>query len=216
MKTPARRISGSLARGFTLVELLVVIAIIAVLAAAAFAGGRAAIERSKRMTALAAIQGLNQAVGDFYTEYGAFPLRNPPQMDNTANPIRTDRMDGVGILEELLGYRDPNQSDTINTKVVRYLNVKQSKDNNSVRNPKDGLVFTNMGAAVPQVRGLFDPWGGPYNMVFDFDLDDNLRLRPMSANTETVLYGRRFAAWSDGADWNQRRARVLDDVYSWR
>lgn len=216
MKTPAQRLFIPSTRGFTLVELLVVIAIIAVLAAAGFTAGRAAIERSKRMTALASIQGLNQAVGDFFTEYGTFPIKNPPSTDNSNNPIRTDKTDGISILEELLGYKDPNQSDTINTKVVKYLNVKQSKDNSSAKNPKDGLVLSSMGGTTPQVRGLYDPWGGPYNMVFDFDLDENLRIRPTAATSETTLYGRKFAAWSDGADWDQRKSKVSDDIYSWK
>ena len=216
MKTPSHRSFIPSTRGFTLVELLVVIAIIAVLAAAGFGAGRATIERSKRMTALAAIQGLNQSIGDFYTEYGTFPIKTPPSTDNSNNPIRTDKSDGVSILEELLGYKDPNSTDTINTKAVKYLNVKQSKDSSSIKNPKDGLVLGRMSGTIPQVRGLYDPWGGPYNMVFDFDFDDNLHVRASAANSDTTLYGRKFAAWSDGADWKQRKSKVGDDVYSWK
>ena len=70
MKNPNRSISK---QGFTLVELLVVIAIIAVLAAAGFGAGNAALQRAREVTAQSAATSIATSVDQFFTEYSALP-----------------------------------------------------------------------------------------------------------------------------------------------
>ena len=60
-------------KGFTLIELLVVIAIIAVLAAAGFAGGTAAMNRARKLSAQSTATSVNSAIEQFYTEYSSLP-----------------------------------------------------------------------------------------------------------------------------------------------
>ena len=70
MKNPSKK---STKIGFTLIELLVVISIIAVLAAAGFAAGAAALNRARKVSAQSVATSVANAVEQFYSEYSALP-----------------------------------------------------------------------------------------------------------------------------------------------
>lgn len=190
MKTPAFRRR----RGFTLVELLVVIAIIAVLAAAGFAAGNAAINKARKVTALASATAIEQAVNNFFEEYKAMPKEI--SADETTN-TKTD----LKVLNELLGISNP----TINTRAIKFLSAKEGKAN------KGGLIYDKSGSSV---QGLYDPWGGPFYLVLDGDYDEKVKPEP-SAGGGKVLNGRRVAVWSNGADGVNKGGNPADDVVTW-
>ncbi len=184
MKNPIRR---HRATGFTLVELLVVIAIIAVLAGAGFAAGNAAIQKAKKTTALAACTSLESAVNDFYTEYGAMPQASLTN-DTT---VKTNEPD---LLNILLG-AEANSTTALNTRKVKFLSAKEGKVKGSAG--INGLIYNTSGGTV---KGMYDPWGGPYFVMLDGDYDEEITPKPAGEAKNATLHGRRVAAWTNGAD----------------
>lgn len=167
-------------KGFTLVELLVVIAIIAVLAAAGFAGGTAAMNKARKVTAQAAATSLATAIEQFYTEYSALP-------DVGASAVVTNGATGVTLLNILAGL-EPGPT-IQNDRKVRFLSLKEAKNN------KDGLVFNSTGTAI---TNLFDPWGQPYYVSLDDDYDERIAVAPGNGIPTSNLNGRRVAVYSFG------------------
>jgi prepilin-type N-terminal cleavage/methylation domain-containing protein len=193
MKNQSRRRSS----GFTLIELLVVISIIAVLAAAGFAAGNAAILRARKVTALATATAIESAVNNFYNEYGSMPKNG----DQDAT-VETDN--DIEFLNVLLGMEGTG-SNVLNTRSIRFLSVREGKGN------KNGLVYNTGGSTV---KGLYDPWGGPYNVMLDLDYDERVTVKP-KAGTQVTLNGRRVAVWSDGQDGVNTTGKSADDVKTW-
>ncbi|MES2660182.1 MAG: prepilin-type N-terminal cleavage/methylation domain-containing protein [Verrucomicrobiota bacterium] len=197
MKThPSRRKDG-----FTLVELLVVIAIIAVLAGAGFAAGNAAIQRAKKTTALASCTAIEGAVNAFYSEYNSMPKEGM----NTDETVKTDAAEGVTFLKVLLGAEGATATNPLNVRSIKLLSVSQGKAK------KNGLIYD---AAGTTVEGLFDPWGGPYNVILDGDYDEIVKPAPLGGGGAT-LNGKRSAAWSAGADGTKGSGKPADDVKTW-
>jgi prepilin-type N-terminal cleavage/methylation domain-containing protein len=194
MKNPFVRIN----RGFTLVELLVVIAIVVVLAGAGFSAGGAAIQKAKKTTCLAAATGIETAVNNFYTEYGSMPT------DGEDDEIFvTDEAAGIDLLKTLLG-----EDKTLNPRGIKFLSANEGKAN------KNGLIYNSSGT---EVTAMFDPWGGPYNVILDLNYDEKLEaVQPKGAgNKPSTLNGRRVAVWSDGADGVSASGKAADDVKTW-
>lgn len=186
--------------GFTLVELLVVIAIIAVLAAAGFAAGNAAIQKARKTTALAVCVALEGAVNNFYTEYGTMPAEGSGQ-----TLAYTDTAEGVSILEVLLGF---DSADDLNPRGIKFLNVKEGKAK------KNGLIYS--GDSGTSIDGLYDPWGNGYGMVLDLDYEEQVTPQRKAGANDSTLNGRRVVVWSDGADVADGGTGTTgDDVITW-
>jgi prepilin-type N-terminal cleavage/methylation domain-containing protein len=182
MKNPSRQSKG----GFTLVELLVVIAIIAVLAAAGFAAGNAAIQKAKKTTAMASCTALESAVNDFFTEYSYMPQENL----TTDVTVDTGKADLINVL---LGAE--SGTNILNTRKVKFLSAKEGKERGS--GGINGLVYEKSGG---KAKGLYDPWGGPYWVMMDGDYDEEIKPKPAGDTANVTLHGRRVAAWTNGAD----------------
>lgn len=206
MKIPTSRSQ----RGFTLVELLVVIAIIAVLAAAGFAAGNAAIQKARKVTALASATAIETAVTNFFTEYGSMPYEG--EEDTT---VETDSADGKKLLTVLMGFEGTGTS-VLNTRGVKFLSVREGKKRKVEGEERgiNGLIYSTDGKSV---EGLFDPWGGGYKIRLDLGYNDQLDVQPKGAGAQKkTLNGRRVAVWSDGADGvGSKTGKVADDVITW-
>ena len=187
-------------RGFTLVEILVVIAIIAILAAAGFAGGQFAIKQAQKAGCLAVCKELELGVNNFFTEYGSLPTTAEGGGDEL---IQTDT--NIELVEILLGFE--TGANPLNQKGIRFIDIKEAKSN------KKGITYNATGDGV---IGLFDPWGGPYNIVLDTDYDDRLTVQPKGSSVSKTLNGKHVAVWSDGADAvDGGNGKITDDVTSW-
>jgi prepilin-type N-terminal cleavage/methylation domain-containing protein len=184
-------------RGFTLVELLVVITIIVILAGAGFSAGNSAIQKAKKTTCLAAATAIESAVNNFYTEYGSMPSD-----ESTDTVFVTDEAAGIDLLKALLG-----MDKTLNPRGLKFLSAKEGKSN------KNGLIYNSSST---DVSGMFDPWGGPFNVKMDLDYDEKVVVQPKGAgNLSANLNGRRVAVWSDGADGISASGKAADDVKTW-
>jgi prepilin-type N-terminal cleavage/methylation domain-containing protein len=183
------------AHGFTLIELLVVIAIIAVLAGGGFAAGNAAIQKARKTTALATATAIETAVNNFYTEYGSMPK------DGTSDTtVKTDS--DTTFLNVLLGLEGTGSS-VLNTRGIKFLSVKEGKAK------KNGLIYNG-----ESVEGLYDPWGGPFNVMLDLDYNEKITVQPTAGGGAT-LNGRRVAVWSNGVDGVKGGGKAADDVKTW-
>ena len=190
MKKPSEK---SNRRGFTLIELLVVIAIIAVLAAAGFAGGVAAMNRAKRLTAQNAASSVALAVNNFYSDNTALP---DPGTNSTDAEFDTKTGSGITLLEILAGVDSGDQ----NAKKVRYLNVSEGK------NGRGGIEYSTDGKSI---KGMYDPFGQPYYIMLDYDYDERLTVKPQGS-PQVILNGRRVAVYSLGVqDAGQAKANTL-------
>ncbi len=199
MKIPASRRRN----GFTLVELLVVIAIIAVLAAAGFAAGNAAIQKARKVTCLNQATGIETSVNSFFTDYGYMPKEG-----STDTTVKTDKE--VTLLTVLLGL-EGNSGNILNSRGVKYLVAKEGKKVGT--KGSGGLIYNSTGSAV---TGLYDPWGGGYSVMMDLDFDEKLIPVTAAGGKSITLNGRRVAVWSDGADGVNGGGKSSDDVTTWK
>lgn len=182
-------------RGFTLIELLVVIAIIAVLAAAGFAAGNAAIKKGKKVTCLAAATAVESAVNQFYNEYGRLP--------NVGDTCTTNSGSGIELVTILLG-KEASTSTMQNTKQINFLvGMKEGKSK------KNGLIYASGGSSI---EGLFDPWGNGYEVSLDQDYDEEIPNPIESESDKKILRGRRVAVWSKGP---KQKSPDIDNVKTW-
>lgn len=198
MKIPASRRR----HGFTLVELLVVIAIIAVLASAGFAVAQSALNRAKRLKCQNQATGIEQAVNGFVTDNGSMPKEG-----STDTTVETDKDNTLLLV--LLGMEGESGT-VLNTRGVKYLTAAEGKRVGT--KGTDGLVYNANGSSV---IGLYDPWGGGYNVMLDLDFDEKLKPLPSAGGTTKTLNGKRVAVWSDGADGVNGGGKANDDVKTW-
>lgn len=168
--------------GYVLSALIVVIA---VLASAGFAIGNVAVTKAQRATTLATAAAIESAVNSFMTEYGSMP-------DQGSSDKTVATGSDTSLLEVLLGLES-----NLNRKSIRLLSVKEVKEK------RNGLLYDTSSG---RVIGLYDPWGGGYNVRLDLDYDMKLNVDGDS------LQNRRVAVWSNGPD---RRSGTKDDVKTW-
>jgi prepilin-type N-terminal cleavage/methylation domain-containing protein len=184
--------------GFTLIELLVVITIIAVLASVGFVAGNAAIQKAKKVTALATCTAIEGAVNTYYTEYSSMP-RAALAADTTI-----DTINDINLLQVLLGTE--TTTPILNSRKIKFLAVKEGKAR------KNGIIYDTAGTGI---TGLFDPWGGAYFVALDGDYDEVVSPQTKAGAAAEKLNARRVAVWSNGADGVTGIGRITDDVKTW-
>ena len=146
--------------GFTLIELLVVIAIIAILVTGACAAFAFAIERTKAVGAQTMARTVADAVEQFQKDYDQLPL---PPSATAGTDCATDTSAAEGLLPILMGM-DKAQ----NSRGTNYLTDMKDATSTGKNKRVDGLVRNE------ETVELVDPWGTPYKVTLDLDLDGKI------------------------------------------
>ncbi len=98
----------------------------------------------------------------------------------------------MNVLRAVAGPGNPGYS--VNSKRIAFIEVREAEPGWS---------------GLDQQGNFLDPWGQPYQIVLDTDLDN-------SCDISGSIYGRRIgegmAVWSCGPD---RESDTVDDVLSW-
>ena len=138
---------------------------------------------------------LAMSVESFFNEYGYLPV---PEKEGSSLDLGfvTDEEPGVEVLRILMG-KDQDR----NPRGVPFLKPHEGKDR------KGGLIHEE---STGKVTGMFDPWGNPYQMVFDSDYNEEIVVNIMG-KPETVK-GQHVLVYSAGKD---RKLGTADDVRSW-
>lgn len=145
-------------RKFTLVELLIVIGIIAILAGILLPVINGAAKKADMTKAKAEITTLVNAIKQFEATYGHLPLPK-------------DYAEGALIDLELNKTETPAFSEY--TELIRVLQAETPNDDIYPTNPNTrNIRFLDV---VGNAAGEFkDPWGAPYNIIFDADYDGKI------------------------------------------
>jgi len=156
------------ARGFTLIELLVVIAIIGLMAAIIVPSLTSALKGGKRARAMSQIRDLDGAIKRFISEYGVPP--RPQGVNIGDNDILLSTEQQAQVIEILLNVDDwPGQKR--NTKQIVFLDLNPASFPDADGEPCETVV--EMLASL-LANGYPDPWGTPYGILLDMNLDDRI------------------------------------------
>lgn len=132
------------------------------------------------------------ACDDYYEEYQQLPLGS------------TTNIDGVQLTTG-------EGSNTLMTSLCHRLDVGESYKERSFfvfhedEDGKNGLARNEDGTNAE----LFDPWGSPYHVLFNYDYDDELKV----PHTGKIFKNQRVLIWSPGHD---QISGTADDICSWK
>ncbi|MEY4386465.1 MAG: PilD-dependent protein PddA [Verrucomicrobiota bacterium] len=225
--------------GFTLIELLVVIAIIGILAAMLLPAIAKVKQKALESRAKTEAGDLAQAINKFESDYSRMPSWSALRTLANGNDYTfggslvggNNNSEIVAILmaKEKFpnGSASVNAGNVINTKVTQYLNPKMANDAASGGLGTDGIYR--------------DPWGNPYVISIDLNMDDKCfdtfyskdavsvngsagfdGLVRLGAGPNDWVYSGSVMVWSAGADGkisNTVKANVApnkDNICSWK
>ncbi|HWD91587.1 MAG TPA: type II secretion system protein [Verrucomicrobiae bacterium] len=172
-------------RAFTLIELLVVIAIIGILASLSLVVIARVRERGRETEARRQIQALVNAINEYHSDTGAYPVSDGVR---AATAGTNDFTYGGGLLDAVLN--GPGPWSTNNAEVIAILLDRQQFPSGGtptvnfghVKNLKQKLYLadvtyadsTNLPGVGPDLV-YRDPWGNPYVISIDLNYDEKCR-----------------------------------------
>ena len=162
-------------RGFTLIELLVVIVIIGLLAAIIIPSIKGALRSAKNAKAMSQITALDGAIKRFYAEHGRMPTPKGANFNDSGDGIYHTANDGLQqseIVRILLNMDDTWGPDERNTKQMVFLDLDPKSVLDQYGDPCQTDV--EMRAALEAGRPVLDPWGMPYGILMDLNMDDKI------------------------------------------
>jgi len=140
-----------------------------------------------------AMSQLIQASEDFYFEYQQLPLGSTTNIDAVQLTIGKGSKTVMTALCSTVSAADESYKER-NLFVFR-----------EAVNGKNGLVRNEEGTYAE----LFDPWGSPYHVLFNYDYDDELR----DPFTGKIIKNQKVLIWSPGPDG---KSGTADDICSWK
>ena len=189
-------------KGFTLIELLVVVGIIGLLVAILLPAMNKMMQKAELATAKTDLSRIVSAWGQYYSEYGRWPVAGSNQRLFFPHAYQQPAAEGTEGMEMtaavMTNIMYPNVSlvgSRFNTHPVR-----------TNFNPR-GVVFMKYDTEGLGSVGMVDPWGNTYRFLFDLDKDGRVQRGGAMA---TTVYAN-VIAWSLGPDG----VLSSDDVKSW-
>lgn len=119
-----------------------------------------------------------------------------PSVASGSGRIDTTTADGIELINVLMG-REPESAEPRNPDRIPFLALKEGKEK------KDGLMYD----VRSKVAGLYDPWGGPYQILLDMNGDGSIA----GPKGSPPIQGR-VGVYSAGPD---HETGTWDDVRSW-
>jgi type II secretory pathway pseudopilin PulG len=150
------------------------------------AGQRVALARSD-------IRALAKAGNLYYQEYGQWPGHGAGGGADARFGLARPNAEVVNVLRAVGGAGNAGHSE--NSRRIAFLEAPAKVPGKSGINPSGEFV---------------DPWGTPYQVAVDGDLDNNCDI-PRSIHGKLAGVG--FGAWSAGPD---REPDTVDDIVSWK
>ena len=186
-------------KGFTLIELLLVITIIAILASLVGVGAQIAATKAKQLKVKNDLADLENGIGRYRMEKSRLPL--PPDI-RSEEPIPLS--EGNGVLQVLMG----TNLEGLNPAETIFISPRPGS------NGAGGLVGDR------GHYGYLDPWGEPYRLILDSNLDSRIK-NPDRSNDDPGIVAKADSeeiitnaiAFSCGPD---RKPGTKDDIVTWR
>jgi type II secretory pathway pseudopilin PulG len=151
-----------------LIELLVVITIIGMLAAVLIPAIAGALRSAKRSRAFSQIQDLDGAIKRFMAEYGKPPLPRGTSIGDADVELNTTGQSDILLI---LLNQDDWAADKRNTKQMVFLDLDPASF---------GVKSVVEMLAALQGGPYRDPWGNPYGIFLDVNLDDRIEVPPFT------------------------------------
>ncbi len=197
------RIRTAKKAGFTLIELMVVIAIIAILASITIPVIGRALESARRARANAEVRTIQNAVMNYFNEYGRFPHGNNPG----GSDYRYGELTGANVANRQL------------MNVLRAIGSNQDEDGNNAEGNSDHahnprrIVFLEAPEYALNIGTTFnylDPWENQYEIIVDTNFDGQLVFTGIPGGWSPVS-NRRVGVWSNGNEPDKPDRHI----YSW-
>lgn len=221
MNTSSARRSACV--GFTLIELLTVMTIIAILVGLLLVVIPTVKDMVNRAAAKDAAGGIINAVANYYTDYGKYPLGDKKPDPNaptdvlfgdatTSNQVLFDILRNVGP-----DFSTPNQ---YNPKGVPYMSSRIVSD---PKVPRNGFATEDAGTV--KKHSFVDPWGNEYRVAIDADNDYHITNLPYSDfqganaplnNVVVFSIGKDGMLGHKGDGVYRKNGTNSDDVISWQ
>ncbi len=161
-------------KGFTLIELLVVIGIIAVIASISIPVSLRALNIARETVASTAIKDINAAINDYKDDYYAIPvgimLNQESALTSDSDPTDQTAAVATNCFDKFIAALTGETAGNEREKRYLQMNDCKSPDDASCR---EGLTRDAAGGVA---HGILDPWGNPYFIQLDSDLDNTVTL----------------------------------------
>lgn len=173
-------------------ELLLVLSVLLALASVILPSLLEIRQRNRSVQAYSDMRILISAASRFNREYRLWPVSDPPAKGDARFGTRNANSVVMNILQGI--DQVGNEQHRVNPSQIDFIE--------EVSEGAANLRFNARGEVV-------DPWGSPYEMVFDSNYDS---ICTVENNTYGPVIGEGFIIWSSGPD---RKSETDDDVCSW-
>ncbi|MFH0908546.1 MAG: hypothetical protein V1929_07275 [bacterium] len=180
-------------RGATRPELVFLLACVLLVLSVVIPSWVGVVQRRRLALARADIRLLADAGRRFVREYGVWPTARTSARGDVRFGRELPNREIVHALKAVNA--DGNEDHAVNPQRINFLNAPS---------------YAAGGSGLTVAGDYLDPWGTPYQVVFDTDFND-------ICDVQNSIYGRLvgegMVIWSCGPD---RRSDTLDDILSWR